>query len=475
MIQESLMWIGHERRRSEKRVEIRSPYSQECVGMVHQAGKGDIDNAVDKAVKVSAVMKQMPSCQRAEILSGVAALIRRDKEKLARTICLEAGKTISDARIEVERAVNTFTIASEEAKRIGGEVIPLDLLPSSAGRLGILRRFPLGPIAGITPFNFPLNLVAHKVAPAVAAGNPIIIKPASAAPTAALLLGEMVHESGIPDGGISVVPCPGSVGETLVADDRIKMLTFTGSAEIGWYLKERAGKKKVTLELGGNAAVIVHDDADLGVAVPRCVRGSFSYAGQVCIAIQRIYVHEDIYGEFLKRFAAETGRLKSGDPSDDNTDLSPMINEAAAIRAEAWIQEAVGAGAQIIIGGKRDGTCLEPTVLTHTKPEMNVNAEEVFAPIVTIEKYHDFIEAVEKVNDSRFGLQAGVFTQHVRRIFHAYEHLEVGGLIVNDIPTYRTDHMPYGGVKDSGIGREGVRYAIEEMTELKLMALNLSQ
>jgi acyl-CoA reductase-like NAD-dependent aldehyde dehydrogenase len=418
--------------------------------------------------------RSMPVHRRSEILLTVADLLRQKREEFARTICLEAGKTITDSRIETDRAVNTFTIASEEAKRIEGHVLPLDLLPASVNRLGITRRFPIGPMAGISPFNFPLNLVAHKVAPCIAAGNTIVVKPASSTPMTAVLLGEVVVAAGMPEGGISVVPCPGSAGEPLVTDERLKKLTFTGSAEIGWYLKSKAVKKKVTLELGGNAGAIVHTDADLDYAIPRCVRGSFAYAGQICISIQRIFVQQDVYEQFVERFVTETKTLKRGDPVEEETDLSPMIDEPNAQRAEAWVKEAVEAGAEVVTGGGRDGTFYEPTVLINTKPEMKVNRMEVFAPIVTITPYDRFEEAVNMVNDSDFGLQAGVFTQDVKRIFHAYNTIDVGGLIVNDIPTYRIDHMPYGGVKDSGFGREGLRYAIEEMTELKLLALNLA-
>ncbi|MFQ6094428.1 MAG: aldehyde dehydrogenase family protein, partial [bacterium] len=287
-------------------------------------------------------------------------------------------------------------------------------------------------------------------------------------------LGEIVVEAGMPEGGISVVPCPGSIGELLVTDDRLKKLTFTGSAEIGWYLKSRAGKKKVTLELGGNAGLIVHTDADLDLAVQRCVRGSFAYAGQICISVQRIFVHQDIFDEFLERFVQETRKLRRGDPLDEKTDLSPMIDEPAARRAEQWVKEAVDGGARVIVGGKREGSYLEPTILVDTTPEMKVNRLEVFAPVVTITSYERFEDAVEWVNDSLYGLQAGVFTKDIKHIFDAYNTIDVGGLIINDIPTYRIDHMPYGGVKDSGFGREGLRYAIEEMTELKLLALNLA-
>ena len=474
MQREFKLLIGEERRKSAEKMEVRNPYNDEIVGIVHKGTQDDVDDAIEKAVKAFEVTRHMSTHQRAEILHEASDLIREKRDELAQTICLEAGKTITDSRIEADRAVNTFSIAAEETKRIEGEVIPLDLIPASVKRIGITRRFPIGPMAGISPFNFPLNLVAHKVAPCIASGNTIVVKPASATPMTAVLLGEIVVEAGMPDGGMSVVPCPGSIGELLVTDGRLKKLTFTGSAEIGWYLKSKAGKKKVTLELGGNAGAIVHTDVDLDFAIPRCVRGSFAYAGQICISVQRIFVHKDIYDEFLERFVHETGKLKRGNPMDEDTDLSPMIDEPNAIRAEEWVKEAVEAGAKVATGGSREGTYLAPTVLVDTKPEMKVNCMEVFAPIVTITPYDTFEEAVEGVNNSDFGLQAGVFTNDVKQIFHAYNTIEVGGLIVNDIPMFRIDHMPYGGVKDSGFGREGLRYAIEEMTELKLLALNLA-
>ncbi|UCE20214.1 MAG: aldehyde dehydrogenase family protein [Gemmatimonadota bacterium] len=474
MRREFKLLIGEERRESSEKMEVRNPYNDEVVGIVHKGAAQDIDDAIEKAVRAFEVTRRMASHQRSEILHTVAQRIQERRDEFARTICLEAGKTITDSRIETDRAVNTFTIAAEEAKRVAGEVIPLDLLPASANRLGMTRRFPLGPMAGISPFNFPLNLVAHKVAPCIASGNTIVVKPASTTPMTALLLGEVVVEAGMVDGGMSVVPCPGSAGEPLVTDARLKKLTFTGSAEIGWYLKSKAVKKKVTLELGGNAGAIVHTDADLDYAVPRLVRGSFAYAGQICISVQRIFVHKDIYQSFIERFVEETAKLRRGDPIEETTDLSPMIDEPNAIRAETWVNEAVEGGATVMTGGQREGTYYEPTVLVDTRPEMKVNCMEVFAPIVTITPYDRFEEAVAGVNDSDFGLQAGVFTRDVKRIFYAYDNIDVGGLIVNDFPTYRIDHMPYGGVKDSGFGREGLRYAIEEMTELKLLALNLA-
>jgi glyceraldehyde-3-phosphate dehydrogenase (NADP+) len=385
----------------------------------------------------------------------------------------EAGKPIRAARTEVERSIFTFTIAAEESARIEGEYLSLDWQQYTAGRWGIVRRFPLGPIAGITPFNFPLNLVAHKVAPAIASGCPIILKPAPQTPLSSLLLAEAVEQAGLPDGAFNVLPLSNEDAGLLVTDDRIKLISFTGSARVGWDIKRRAGKKKVVLELGGNAGVIVHGDADIPLAAERCVAGGFGYAGQTCISVQRILVERSAYGKFRDLLLAGVRQLKMGDPMDEATDVGPLIRESDAIRASEWVQQAIQDGATLLCGGKRHGSMLEPTVLTGTRPDMKVNCEEVFAPVVTAEAYDDFSQALRQINESPYGLQAGLFTRDVNRIFQAYEELEVGGLIAGDVPSFRIDHMPYGGVKDSGLGREGLRYAIEEMTEPKLLVMNL--
>jgi len=466
--------VGGERRTSAEKVEVRNPYNQEVIAVVSYASARDAEEAIARAASAFETTRQLPSYRRAEVLRRVANELTARKEELAELITLEAGKPIRDARIEVARAVQTFTVAAEEAKRLGGELLPLDWLAGSENRWAVVRRFPIGPILGITPFNFPLNLVAHKVAPALASGNPIIIKPAPQTPLSALRLGEIVCEAGWPEGGLSVLPCSNDVAGQMLADERIKKLTFTGSAQVGWMLKAQAPKKKVTLELGGNAAVIVHEDADLDWAAKRCVQGGFAYAGQTCISVQRIYVHEAVYEPFLERVLEGVRNLIVGDPRDERTDVGPMISVSAAERAETWIREAVQSGAKVLIGGERSGAFLMPTVLTDVTPEMKVSCEEVFAPVVIVSRYADFDEAIGQVNASRYGLQAGVFTRDVNRIFHAYQAIDVGGLIINDVPTYRADHMPYGGVKDSGFGREGVRSAIEEMTELRVLVLNLN-
>jgi glyceraldehyde-3-phosphate dehydrogenase (NADP+) len=385
----------------------------------------------------------------------------------------EAGKPIKAARTEVERAIFTFNVAAEESTRIYGEYLPLDWQEFTAGRWGIVRRFPLGPIAGITPFNFPLNLVAHKVAPAIAAGCPLVLKPAPQTPLTALLLAEAVQQAGWPDGGLNVLPLSNDDAGLLVTDERIKLISFTGSAAVGWQIKKNCGKKKVVLELGGNAGVIVHSDADLAYAADRCVAGGFAYAGQTCISVQRILVERTAFAKFTDLLLEGVKKLKIGDPLDDSTDLGPLIRESDAVRASDWIQEAVRGGARLLCGGQRRGPVLDPTVLTGTRPEMKVNCQEIFAPVVTVEPYDDFNQALKQINNSPYGLQAGLFTRDAKLIFNAYEELEVGGLIAGDVPAFRIDHMPYGGVKDSGLGREGLRYAIEEMTEPKLLVMNL--
>jgi glyceraldehyde-3-phosphate dehydrogenase (NADP+) len=453
--------------------DVLAPYDGQVVATTFRATPEHLDAAIEVAVRAFEVTRKLASCERQRVLRAVADGMAARQEELARTLALEAAKPIRAARAEVERAIFTFSVAAEESTRIGGEWLPLDLQPATMGRWAIVRRFPVGPIASITPFNFPLNLVAHKVAPAIAAGCSVVHKPAPQTPICSLLLGEIVQATGWPNGGLNVLPLSNLDAGPLVSDDRLKMLSFTGSAAVGWELKQRAGKKRVTLELGGNAGVIVHHDADLAYAAERCTLGGFAYAGQVCISVQRIFVQRNVWDKFLAEFVPRVQKLKLGDPLDEATDVGPMISEAAARRAAGWVEEAVTAGARVLCGGNRRGAFLEPTVLTATSPGQRVNCEEVFAPVVTVEPYDGFAEAVKRVNDSPFGLQAGVFTHDARLLFEAYDELRVGGVIAGDVPTFRIDHMPYGGVKDSGLGREGLRYAIEEMTERKLLVMNL--
>ena len=449
-----------------------NPYTGETIAQVCQAGKGEAEEATAVAVEAFSCMRRLSSYARAAALSKVAGILADRQEEMARTITAEAGKPITDSRREVSRATQTFMVASEEAKRIPGEVIPLDLTPGTENYLGIARRVPIGPVLGITPFNFPLNLVAHKVAPCLAAGNPIVLKPAPQTPLTALLLGEIVLQAGLPAGALSVVPCENAVAEQMVADSRFKMLSFTGSVSVGWMLKSKCGKKRIALELGGNAGVIVEPDADLDVAAQRCVTGGFVYAGQTCISVQRVFAHETVYAHFLEKALARTEMVIVGDPMDERTVIGPLIDEAAARRIEEWIGEAVARGARIRAGGKRSGSLVEATVLTDVTPDMKISCREVFGPVITVTPYQKFNEAITALNDSDFGLQAGVFTQDLNKIFDAYRDLDVGAVLANEIPTFRVDHMPYGGIKDSGLGREGVRYTIEEMTELKLLVLN---
>lgn len=461
-------WSTHGRE-----VVVTSPFDRSIVAVVYEATRDDVDIAIQSAVQAFAVTRKMTSYQRASILRKIAEGIRHRREEFARTICQEAGKPIRTARIEVDRGIYTFEVAAEEASRIYGEYIPLDTLESTAGRWGLVRRFPLGPVFAITPFNFPLNLVAHKVAPAIAVGCPLILKPAPQTPVTALMLAEVVHDAGWPEGALAVMPLSNDDAARLVADDRIKLLTFTGSAPVGWELKSKAGKKHVTLELGGNAGVIVHSDADLAYAAQRCVVGGFSYGGQTCISVQRILVEHSVFDRFTKSLVEGVHKLKVGDPMHEDTDVPPLIREQDAIRATHWIDEAVQGGAKLLTGGHRKGSVVEPTVLTGTIPEMRVNCAEVFAPVVTVEPYEDFRDAVRKVNHSSYGLQAGVLTRDASLIQLAFEELEVGGVIVGDVPSFRVDQMPYGGIKDSGLGREGLRYSIEDMTERKLLVMAL--
>jgi acyl-CoA reductase-like NAD-dependent aldehyde dehydrogenase len=453
-------------------VEIRSPYDDSLVGRVHRAGPDDVEQAIAAAVQSFQTTRRLASWQREDVLKRVAEAIRGRREEFARTIALEAGKPIKAARTEVDRAAFTFSIAAEETKRIYGEIVPLDWLPDTTNRVAHIQRVPLGPIAGITPFNFPLNLVAHKVAPALAAGNPILLRPASQTPISSLLLGRILIEAGWPRDAVAVLPCATAVAAPLVEDDRIELLTFTGSPEVGWGLKARAGRKHVTLELGGNAAVIVHEDADVGYAAERVAWGGFVFSGQTCISVQRVFVHSSHYDVFLEDLVERVSQLKVGDPLDESTDIGPVIDSGNAERVGEWLEEALQGGAQIAAGGVREGNSWHPTVLTGVHDELRVSCEEVFAPIVSVTPFDDIDAAIDSAGRSKFGLQAGIFTYDQRVVDAAFDRLDVGGLMVNDVSTFRVDHMPYGGVKASGVGREGLRYAIEEMTQLKLVTYN---
>jgi glyceraldehyde-3-phosphate dehydrogenase (NADP+) len=443
----------------------------EAAGHTFNATLEQYERAVSAAVEAFEVTRKLPAYERGRILREISAGIRDRREELGRLIALEAGKPIRDALVEVDRAVLTFRLGAEEAERMVGETIPLDLMPASKGRMGITRRFPIGPIAAISPFNFPLNLAAHKLAPAIASGNPIVLKPPSKDPLTMLTVAEIVDKAGVPPGSVSILPMSRELGDRMVEDPRFKLLTFTGSPSVGWRMKERAGKKKVVLELGGNAGVIVDETADLDWAVKRTLVGAFAYAGQVCISVQRMYVHERIWDEFMARFVEAARGLKLGDPLDTTTDVGPMVDGNAASRTQRWVDEALAVGGKAILGGSADGSFFPPTILTDVPLTAQVCSNEAFAPLVVAFPFSDFDDAVKQVNDSFFGLQTGVFTSDLRNAWHAFEELEVGGVIVNDVPTYRIDHMPYGGVKDSGLGREGLRWAIEDMTEIRIMVL----
>jgi acyl-CoA reductase-like NAD-dependent aldehyde dehydrogenase len=452
---------------------VACPYDGAPVGTVHRAGPAELEQAIQAAVAAFETTRRLPGHKRAATLRKVSETIAARAEDLARTIALEAGKPIKQARVEVGRSITTFATAAEEATRFHDEVLHLDSLPGGENRPAIVRRFPIGPIAAISPFNFPLNLVSHKLAPAIAAACPVVLKPASQTPISALKLAAIIAESGWPAEALSVLPLHSKDAAPLVEDERFKLLTFTGSPPVGWDMKRRAGRKRVTLELGGNAGVIVHSDADLAFAAERCVVGGFSYAGQSCISVQRVFVQETAYEEFMNSFVPKVRALKVGHPLDEATDLGSLISAADGERVAGWLAEARGAGAECLIGGDVLGGVVQPTIVVKAGPELHVNNQEVFAPLVTVQTYADFDAALRAVNDSAYGLQAGVFTRDMGRIFQAYEALEVGGVMVNEVPTWRIDPMPYGGVKQSGFGREGLKYAIEEMTEPKLLVLNL--
>ncbi len=443
----------------------------EPAGTTFNASPAQYEEAVEAAVAAFEVTRTLPAYERGAILRSISAGIKARREELGRLIALEAGKPIRDSLVEVDRAVLTFRLGAEEAERMVGETIPLDLMPSSRGRIGITRRFPIGPIAAISPFNFPLNLAAHKLAPAIASGNPIVLKPPSKDPLTMLTVAEIVEEAGAPAGSVSILPMTRELGDRMVADERFKLLTFTGSPSVGWRMKERAGKKKVVLELGGNAGVIVDRSADLDWAVRRTVIGAFTYAGQVCISVQRMFVHEAIWDDFMDRFVEAARAIRIGDPLDPQTELGPMVDEAAASRTQRWVDEAVAMGGKVLLGGTAEGTVFAPTVLTEVPLAAQVCSNEAFAPLAVAFPFSDFGDAVRQVNDSMFGLQTGVFTNDLGHAWQAFSDLDVGGVIVNDIPTYRIDHMPYGGVKDSGLGREGLRWAIDDMTEVRIMVL----
>lgn len=464
--------LGGKKKETAEIAEVRFPFTGEIYAKVCQASSDDLNEAVTAAVRGFEKTRHLSSGTRSGILSRLADEIHDRSDELIDVLVMEGGKTKKFAATEVSRAEVTIRTSAEEAKRIYGEIIPLDWTDDTEGRTGFSARFPLGPVVGIVPFNFPLNLACHKLGPAIAAGNSIILKPASATPVCSLLLGEMALKAGLPPESVSVVPCPNVRAEQLVRDLRIAYLSFTGSCSVGWHLKEIAGRKKVGLELGGNAAVIVHEDADLDYAATRIATGGFMNAGQVCISVQRVLVHRPVYERTLNKILTAVQGLKVGDPREPTTDVGPMIDRTKAQEAYAKVREAVHQGARVLVGGTLEDTLFTPTVIVDTTPDMRVIRKEVFAPVISVIPYDVFPEALSMANAGSFGLQVGIFTQNINRVMRAFKEMEVGGVMVNDIPTFRVDQMPYGGVKGSGTGREGPRYAIEEMTELRLMVIN---
>jgi acyl-CoA reductase-like NAD-dependent aldehyde dehydrogenase len=466
------IYVSGQFKTTHRTLDVISPYSGEVVYQTYLAGDQEYEQAVQAAEKVREDMRKLPIFQRFKILNEISEGIAKYREDVAKIMSREAAKPLKAAHAEADRAAQTFLIAAEEAKRLPGEVMRLDWTPAAQNKEAIIKYFPVGLVAGISPFNFPLNLVAHKIAPAIAAGCPIVLKPASKAPISALLLAKIIDQTTLPKGAVSILPMDRDTGNKLVNDERFALLSFTGSPEVGWEMKKNAGKKKVVLELGGNAGLIIEKDADLQKAVTKSVVGAFGNTGQSCIHTQRIFVEASVFDEFTRRFQAEAQKLTVGDPEDEATDVSAMIDDKNARRIEQWMDEAKQAGAKVLLGGHRTGTVYAPTILTNTRPDMKVCALEAFAPIVVVERFTRFEEAVAAINHSNFGLQAGVFTNDYKKIHYAFENLEVGGVTINEVPTYRADQMPYGGVKDSGLGREGPKYAILDLMEPRILILD---
>ena len=446
-------------------------YTGQVATRVALADTKIIDAAIGAAVDAAEPMARMAAYERQAVLAHCVTRFQERTDELAYALCVEAGKPIRDARGEVGRLIDTFRIAAEESVRITGEIQPLDISPRARGYQGMWKRVPIGPCSFISPFNFPLNLAAHKIAPALAVGCPFVMKPASRTPLGAIIIGEVLAETKLPKGAFSILPTSRDGADLFTTDDRLKLLSFTGSPEVGWDLKARAGKKKVVLELGGNAAVIIDADADLDDAVERTVFGAFYQSGQSCIGVQRIIIHESIYDDFKSRLVAKTKTLIAGDPHKEETFIGPMIDVKEAARLDTWIQEAVGQGAKLLCGGKREGSMLEATLLEGVDRHAKLYREEAFGPVAVLSRFTDFEAALDEVNDSKFGLQASIFTRDLYKMLRAWDRLEVGGVVIGDVPSYRVDNMPYGGVKDSGLGREGIRFAIEDMTEIRNLVI----
>jgi len=451
---------------------LTSPYSGEPIAEIAVGTREDVKKAISYGEQAKEKMANLPAYRRGEILQNVSALLKERKEEAARIIALEAAKPISAARIEIARTIETYQFAADEARRLHGETIPMDASSMGGNRIAYTMRRPLGIVGAITPFNFPFNLVAHKLGPAFAAGNPVILKPSDQTPLSAFFIADLFREAGLPEGGLQIITGPGSVvGDELVTDPRVKAISFTGSPEVGKQIRNKCGLKRVVLELGSNSGLYIDEGVDLNPIIKRTVTGAFSFMGQVCISLQRIYVHQSLYKEFLDKFVQETEKLNVGDPLDEKTDITALISQKDVERIGCWIEEALAAGAEMVTGGI-EGNIVKPTVIVNAPPETKVCCQETFAPVVVITPVASFTEAIEAINASKYGLQAGIYTNNMEHAFIAAEKLQVGGVMINDIPTFRVDHMPYGGVKDSGMGREGIKYATEEMTELKLVCYN---
>lgn len=452
--------------------DIRNPYNGEIVSSIHMAQDAEREQAVQLAHDSFEDVASTSPEDRINLLEGLRDGIINRSDEIARTITLESGKPIKYSRAEVKRALNTIDISIGVIRNPKWKHIPIQAMPNENPRYGIIQRFPIGPVLGITPFNFPLNLVMHKLAPAIAAGCPFILKPASQVASIALILGEILNEIGTVPGQISIIPMTAETANPLAGDNRIKLITFTGSDIVGWSIKSRCVKTRVSLELGGNAGCIIEPDTNIERAIDRCLMGGFANQGQVCISLQRLFIHESIYDDFISGFVDKASKLKLGDPLNDNTDLGPVINETEAKRIVSWIEEASLKGANILCGGNRNGTMVEATIIENPSRDCKVMKDEIFGPVVAVNKYSDFNTALESVSYTRFGLQAGIFTTDMQKALKAYKSLQVGGVIINDVPTFRVDEMPYGGCRDSGIGREGPEYAVEEMTETRIMVVN---
>jgi acyl-CoA reductase-like NAD-dependent aldehyde dehydrogenase len=464
-------YLANEAKSPNQDLEVIDKYTGKVATRVALADAAAIDAGIAACVEAAEPMARMAAYERQDVLAHCVKRFQERFEELAFALCIEAGKPIKDSRGEVSRLIDTFRIAAEESVRILGEVQPLDIAPRAKGYLGIWKRVPIGPCSFVSPFNFPLNLAAHKIAPALAVGCPFVMKPASRTPLGAIIIGEVLAETKLPKGAFSILPATRHGSDLFTTDERLKLLSFTGSPDVGWALKAKGGKKKVVLELGGNAAVVVDADADLDDAVDRITFGAFYQSGQSCIGVQRIFIHESIYETLKKKLVERAGALICGDPRNENTFIGPMIDVKEAERLEGWIKEAAAAGATILCGGKREGAMLEATLLENVGKSTKLNCEEALGPVATLSKFSDFEAVLDQVNDSKFGLQAGIFTRDIFKALRAWDKLEVGGVVIGDVPSYRVDNMPYGGVKDSGLGREGVRFAMEDMTEIRNLVI----